>query len=991
MVVTATKPRVVPKTATPDQITKINRVNIDSAWGLILLLQERNEENCQAIATINEQIVDIQETNRWHTSKMPDVTGRNPDHDARYMKKSGGLFLGPVGFFDGTAAAPAAAFLLNAADDWDTGFYCDAANRLSVTTNGTERFRWHADGDVTMAGDFAVGVPTGYNPDGQFQVAESNTNLTAYFDTYDDGTQYTRLYLRKSDTDTIGTAAETDANDYLGELTWHGVNNANTFNYGATIRVRQDGASVINVPCYMGLFTASAASYNERMRIHSTGDISIPGDVIIGAAVGTNPVSHLEVWSNTEHPIISITGDNNTLYDPQIQFRTDTPDTIKWSLGVDAGVSDRFRLGSVAEVATADRYIDIEAEGLYALGKNAGDNSTGIGPLFIGYEAGGTGGAGNTGQYNTAIGYQAGYDLTSGDRNFLCGYQCGFNVSTGSDNLALGVQSLYTRTTSNFGIGIGYRAFYTSNGTNNYGIGYRAGYLSADGTNNIAIGFDAMYNNPSGDYNIVMGYEAALGSVGNSFDNCVIIGRQAAYTLSTGSQVVAIGYTAARNNTTGIGNTCVGYSSGFTCNTGDYNVNLGYFAGYYQQAGDYNICIGYRAGYSFNAASTYSNNIFVGRDAAYRITTGADNVVMGRNAGNYISTPSDNVLIGQGAAQYVTTGTHNVCVGSETLRRNYTGGNNVIIGYQAGHGSIFNQTVSNCTLVGVQSGYNITSAITDTALGYLSLFNLTSGDSNTAIGAESGYTQTTASRNVFLGYTAGYYETGSNKFFVDNRTRTNEATSRISSMMYGLFDASVYVQWLRVNGSLGINANPGCPLDVNQNQGDTIARAYNRGVNGGMLYSQDPGTLTVSSKSNGVTSPNHTPHYIFSVGRDNSSTDTFNIDQYHFIVEAYGAHGKIMVETTTTPDERMVIYNTDLAYACLLLHQDNVDEPFYAIDGRSAASKNDNISSLGSGGDSSVAAVAGPLAASWTHQGMYRIQMYDEGGDLGDYWVPVYN
>ena len=45
----------------------------------------------------------------------------------------------------------------------------------------------------------------------------------------------------------------------------------------------------------------------------------------------------------------------------------------------------------------------------------------------------------------------------------------------------------------------------------------------------------------------------------------------------------------------------------------------------------------------------------------------------------------------------------------------------------------------------------------------------------------------------------------SNKLFIDNQGRTNEATARTSSLVYGVFDATPANQIFNVNGSLRMN------------------------------------------------------------------------------------------------------------------------------------------------------------------------------------------
>lgn len=79
----------------------------------------------------------------------------------------------------------------------------------------------------------------------------------------------------------------------------------------------------------------------------------IDQDVTVGAddvsfgslGVGTNtPEELIEVWSDSAHPILSITAAHATNFDPQIQYRTDVSDTVKASSGVDSGDSDKYKI-----------------------------------------------------------------------------------------------------------------------------------------------------------------------------------------------------------------------------------------------------------------------------------------------------------------------------------------------------------------------------------------------------------------------------------------------------------------------------------------------------------------------------------------------------------------------------------------------------------------------------------------------------------------------
>jgi hypothetical protein len=87
------------------------------------------------------------------------------------------------------------------------------------------------------------------------------------------------------------------------------------------------------------------------------------------------------------------------------------------------------------------------------------------------------------------------------------------------------------------------------------------------------------------------------------------------------------------------------------------------------------------------------------------------------------------------------------------------------------------------------------------AIGPQALFNMNNGSKNVAIGELAGYTCASGSDNIFIGYNAGRYETGSNKLFIDNQARTDEATARLNSMIYGEFNAT------RASQNLFLNAN----------------------------------------------------------------------------------------------------------------------------------------------------------------------------------------
>ena len=166
-----------------------------------------------------------------------------------------------------------------------------------------------------------------------------------------------------------------------------------------------------------------------------------------------------------------------------------------------------------------------------------------------------------------------------------------------------------------------------------------------------------------------------------------------------------------------------------------------------------------------------------------------------------------NEIFGDGAGASITTGANNVAVGNDALSGILAGSNNVAIGSGAmNYASATSGTRYN-TVVGANAGSRIDSGEYNTFIGRYAGLRTGSGDSNVMIGASTNQGITagsSASGNIFIGYQSGYYETGSNKFFVDNQSRTNEATARVSSLLYGVMDATPLSQTLDINAQVGI-------------------------------------------------------------------------------------------------------------------------------------------------------------------------------------------
>src|SRR5581483_1875385 len=108
----------------------------------------------------------------------------------------------------------------------------------------------------------------------------------------------------------------------------------------------------------------------------------------------------------------------------------------------------------------------------------------------------------------------------------------------------------------------------------------------------------------------------------------------------------------------------------------------------------------------------------------------------------------------------------------------------------------------NNTAAGLGSMRQHTIGKNSTCVGTQCLAQNGDGNNNTALGMNAGQLGNHGSGNVFLGYSAGYYETGSNKLFIDDLQRANEADARAKALIYGVFDPSTANQSVTVNGSI---------------------------------------------------------------------------------------------------------------------------------------------------------------------------------------------
>lgn len=249
-----------------------------------------------------------------------------------------------------------------------------------------------------------------------------------------------------------------------------------------------------------------------------------------------------------------------------------------------------------------------------------------------------------------------------------------------------------------------------------------------------------------------------------------------------------------------------------------------------------NVLIGYQAG---SALTTGANNVLIGANVAPSLAVRSNNVIIGYNSFPDATYIMHTVAIGREIGEIITGGnvTTSVIIGDSALWNTHTKTyvvDSVVIGVNAmasigndyvlqsvaiggyvgeeaeriwysvaiGERAAFHYDGEYSVFVGWLAGYEATTAEGVVAVGANAGHSLTTGDSNTLIGTESGYTLTTGVNNVFLGFESGYYETGSNKLFIDNAARANEADARVKALVYGIFDAATANQYLTVNGHI---------------------------------------------------------------------------------------------------------------------------------------------------------------------------------------------
>jgi hypothetical protein len=149
----------------------------------------------------------------------------------------------------------------------------------------------------------------------------------------------------------------------------------------------------------------------------------------------------------------------------------------------------------------------------------------------------------NTGNFNTAIGFESLKSNTSSGYNTGLGSRSLSNNSTGVENSGLGFQSLLANTTGNYNTAIGVNSIsLNTTGSFNTAIGSAVLYQTTTGSYNTAIGRAALYTNTTGTYNSALGIGADV--LTGNLTNATAIGAGSVVTASNTVQVGNLSVTA---------------------------------------------------------------------------------------------------------------------------------------------------------------------------------------------------------------------------------------------------------------------------------------------------------------------------------------------------------------------------------------------------------------------------------------------------------------
>ena len=328
--------------------------------------------------------------------------------------------------------------------------------------------------------------------------------------------------------------------------------------------------------------------------------------------------------------------------------------------------------------------------------------------------------------------------------------------------------------------------------------------------------------------NFVKADGSAVGGVTSDAQQNTVGGTNAGDSFSGTSAIqnTLYGFDAGTAITSADGNIAIGYEALEAATTGSYNVAIGRLA-LDSCNTDNNVAIGDQGGYGLTSGQ---QNTFLGARAGKNITNGSNNTCIGVHMGTGLSgNASNNILLGHGADPSSATISNEVTIGNSSITKFRIPGINVVLkdnggtptqghvltvdgsgeaSFAAVAGGVDSDAQQN-TIGGANAGnsFSGTSATNNTLFGSSAGRSVTSGDDNTFYGIDAGRDTTTGSQNTAIGpealrkntQGAGNVAIGNKALFYNTTSHANVAVGKqaLYNNTTGYYNVSIGVDSLK--------------------------------------------------------------------------------------------------------------------------------------------------------------------------------------------------
>lgn len=182
-----------------------------------------------------------------------------------------------------------------------------------------------------------------------------------------------------------------------------------------------------------------------------------------------------------------------------------------------------------------------------------------------------------SGDANVFVGVNAGFYNENGSGNVAVGFQAHSEAFNSTGNCAVGAQAAF-KGGGNYNVAVGNEAgFNNATGFENIFLGYKAGYSTGSGELNTFLGARSGHENTTGHHNAFLGEKAGYSNKEGFFNT--FLGAESGYSSQTGVANVFLGNKSGYSNTNGHNNVFLGYGTGYHNTTGERNTYVGYGAG----------------------------------------------------------------------------------------------------------------------------------------------------------------------------------------------------------------------------------------------------------------------------------------------------------------------------------------------------------------------------------------------------------------------------